>query len=344
MLQLNWMGYQYRPWDGYGRYALRLIAALERQGVDVAPYFAEHVNAPGWLQRKVGLAWDRLTISCLPSFYLQKAPGRHWLLTMTEGSELPDGWAEVIGKCNVERVIVPCQHNADTFRRGGVTVPIHVIPGGTCPDEFPVLNGRTDRPYTFLSLGDRGARKGWCEVWEAFFQAFGTADDTPDVRLVIKYRPDGNGMLDMIARSEGMDPRIEIWDADVQDMRDVYARADCAVLPSRSEGWGMPHREAAMMGLPVITQKYSGMDDGHTERWALVVENGKFDPIPSAFDHIAGEWRKADVTELADAMQACYRQQRGARLFGKQAAEWLRENQTWEISAQQLTELIQEYA
>jgi aminocarboxymuconate-semialdehyde decarboxylase len=74
---------------------------------------------------------------------------------MTEGSELPPGWREWIEKASVERLIVPCPHNAEAFRRGGVTCPIHVIPGGTDPDEFPILHGGGFFPY-HLGRFDQG--------------------------------------------------------------------------------------------------------------------------------------------------------------------------------------------
>lgn len=340
MTRINWLAYNYRNHDGYGRYSTRCMAALERLGSTVAPGFAEGVNAPRWLQERWGLDWDSLTISCLPPAYLKACPGRHWLYTMTEGSELPAGWADWIRAAQVERLIVPCQHNADTFARGGVDLPIHVIHGGTEPDEFPPVAAQPDRPYTFLALADRGARKGWTEVYESFYKAFGTPAQTPDVRLIIKSRPEGNDVLTMIAQAEGLDPRIQIIQSDYENMADFYRLGDCFVIPSRSEGWGMPHREAAMMGIPVITQAYSGMDDGHTAEWATVIKHGRLEPIPSAFEHIAGHWRRCNTEELASAMAWHYLNPQSGRQMGQRAREWLKLNQTWEHTAGRLLRLI----
>lgn len=339
-LSLNYLGSNFRETDGYGRYNVRLMAALARLGVDVRPQHTEIANASPLVQDKLGVTWNGLTISCLPPFYLNKAPGRHWLLSMTEGSELPAGWADTIKLSGVERIIVPCRHNAEAFAACGL--PVHVIPGGTDPDEFPLVADRPDRPYTFLALADRGARKGWAEVWAAFFKAFGGPNDTPNVRLVIKSRPDGNDMLSLIAGAENPDPRISIIMEDM-NMRAFYRMGDCFAIPSRSEGWGMPHREAAMTGLPVITQCYSGMDDGHTDQWALVVEGGKLETIPSHFEHIAGEWLRADIDNLATLMRRCYELPNVAASYGRYAASWLREWQTWDHAAQKLLALIGEH-
>ena len=343
-MQLNWLAYQYREWDGYGRYSSRLVAALQRQGVSVAPWLHEVANMPAWMQQQVGVGWDKLTISCLPPFYLNRVPGRHWLLSMTEGSRLPLGWRETIQRSGVERIIVPCQHNADAFAVTGL--PVHIVPGGTDPDEFPVIDGRAqrapDRPYTFLALADRGARKGWVEVWQAFYKAFGSPTDTPDVRLIIKSRPDGNEMLELIARADRPDPRITILMEDM-DMRALYALGDCFAFPSRSEGWGLPPREAATSGLPVIVQPYAGLDDEHTCEWAFVVEGGRLEAIPGHFDHIAGDWMKADVGKLADMMRLCYSRPHMASRWGAEAALWIRGNQTWAHGAEKLIRLIGEH-
>lgn len=340
-VQLNWLGSNFRETDGYGRYNNRLMAALERLGVSVHPQHTEIANASPWVQDRLGVTWDGLTISCLPPFYLNRVPSRHWLLSMTEGSSLPDSWCETIQRSGVERIIVPCQHNAEAFAVTGL--PVHVVPGGTDPDEFPLtMTPRHDQPYTFLALADRGARKGWVEVWQAFYKAFGTPTDTPNVRLIIKSRPDGNNMLELIAKADRPDPRITVLMEDM-DMRAFYALGDCFAFPSRSEGWGMPPREAAMMGLPVIVQKSSGIDDGRTEQWAKVTQGGKLQPIPAHFEHIAGNWLIADIDDLAEKLRYYYEHPAIGRYRGQTAAAWLRSHQTWDHAAQKLLGLIKEH-
>jgi len=219
------------------------------------------------------------------------------------------------------------------------------VPGGTDPDEFPLIENNKVRsvlsnPYTFLALADRGARKGWTEAWAAFYQAFGTPEQTPDVQLIIKSRPDGNELLAMIAGADNPDPRIRIIMEDRVSMAALYAQADCFVIPSRSEGWGMPHREAAMMGLPVITQRYSGVDDGHCHKWAIVISGGKLEPIPTVCEQIAGQWMRANTAQLAAAMIHCYKNPGEVAARAAGAAAWLRANQTWDHTAARLLHMI----
>lgn len=345
-MKLNWIGYWMQE-DGYGRFNTRLVRALQQAGVDVRAVHIGELERPAWMLDQLAIDWNQLTITCTPPYMVTPVPGRHWLYTMTEGSVLPDGWAEAIHAANLERVLVPCQHNADAFANSGVNVPIHVVHGGTNPDEFPLTQrepaGIPWVPYTFLTFADRNERKGWHEVWEAFYLAFGgKTTGTMDVRLTIKYRPDDNNVTTVMAAGGELDPRIIYHGEDVAAMRDLYAQADCLVLPSRSEGWGMIHREAAMMGLPVITQAYSGMDDGHTRQWALVVERGQMQPIPKERSTSLGEWRVVDKQELAATMRRCYEQPHAAALFGRKAARWLRQHQTWRHSADVLLALVRE--
>ena len=345
-MHLNWIGYDFCPYDGYGRYSVNLIRALAHMGAMITPVADGQMAMPGWMRRMAGVDFSRLSVACIPPFMLRSLPGRQWSLSMTEGSRLPANWANTLN-WTVERVIVPCEHNKEAYHRSGVTQPIDVIHGGTDPVEFRELpfTWRDDgTPYTFLALGDRGARKGWIEVWAAFFKAFGTAKDTPNVRLIVKARPNMNTTFDIVANATNQDRRISFWREDVVSMADIYAQAHCFAIPSRSEGWGMPHREAAMMGLPVITIKHGGLDDGHTEKWSLVVEKMHEHQInENIHEHIAGSWMRADVEELASLMRWCYDNPEKAAEKGKQSARWLRENQTWDHSAMALLNLINRY-
>lgn len=342
-MELNWLAYDYHPYDGYGRFGRHMVGALLELGADVTPLVRSQQRMPDWMLAHVGVGWDRLTIACLPPYMLRRPLGRTWVYSMTEGSDLPDGWGERVNEM-AERLIVPCAQNADAFRKGGVSVPIHVVPGGTSPEEFPVFsqNGHGDDTYTFLAMGDRGGRKGWVEAWEAWWREFG---DNPNARLIVKSRAEPNSLIRVLSEAENMDERITFWNENVEPTRDIYSKADCVVMPSRSEGWGMPHREAAMMGKPVIVTRYSGLDDGHTDEWAAqVIDTLHPEPVPKSYDtHMVGEWVRPDGDELAAAMRWCFDNRDEAAERGRKAAAWLRENQTWRHSARRLMELVEIY-
>lgn len=344
-MRVNWFGY-FPQTDGYGRFNTRLVQALQDLQADVDLYHIGELDRPARLLQQLNIGWGRLNITCAPPYMLKKVPGRHWLYSMTEGSRIPLEWVEWIKECGIERLFVPCQHNLNAFKDSGVRIPIHVLPGGTDPDEFPLLPLKSEyRPYTFLTFADRGFRKGWEETREAFYHAFGGKTmGNMEVRLIIKARKKDGGLLDWMSKNiRDADKRVTFLVDDIEDMRQVYAQAHCLVLPSRSEGWGMMHREAACSGLPVITQQYAGMDDGHTQEWAMVVESDYDEEVPKEAKAL-GTWRIANFQDIAQKMRYCFYSPETAQAFGLRAARWIRQNQTWHHSAKLLIQLYEEHA
>lgn len=336
MRAINWFNYRMLRVDGYGRFGVNMVRALVRQGVQVVPGTTAILDEmPGDLLRLTGYDFSNATIMCMPADCMKAVPGRVWLWSMTEDSSIPKDWPETINK-QCERLIVPCEHNAEVFKRRGVQVPVHVVHGGTDPFEFPIVaQKRPERPFTFLCLGDRAPRKGHEQVWSAFYKLF---PDNPDVRLIIKVRPQ---FLPWLNTFNLNDRRVTIWRGDVDSMADVYAGVDCFVFPSYGEGWGMLPREAAMMGLPVIATRWSGLEPG-IDHWAIPLENFKLGK--ALLDHPNGEWAVCSADEVAEKMLWVYEHQDEAREFGLKAACWLRANQTWDHSAKQLVELLERYA
>jgi len=330
-MHIQWLGH-YGEVYSYGRMSVRFVQTLQKLGVSVTAITRDDINKPLWMQKQMGIDWNDLTITCLPAFDLMPIPGRSVLYSMMETSLLEQKYADIINSLGYEKVIVPCENVKEGYMQGGVTVPISVVAAGTDPDEFPVLKKHWEgksHPYTFLVFGDRGFRKGFNEVWEAFYQAFGgKTTGNQDVRLIVKTIPRGTEAIltDNMSEANGADKRIVYQTEIAKDMPSVYAQADCVLLPSRYEGWGMPHREAACMGIPVVTQKYSGMDDGFTEQWALVVPGS----VQEASGPSYGNHSMVDIPALAQVMKWAYYSPETAFAFGQKAARWIRENQTWE--------------
>ena len=257
---------------------------------------------------------------------------------MTENTGVPKEWPDTVN-ANAERLIVPCQHNADVFAERGVRCPIHVVPGGTDPVEFPVLPRPLGRqPYTFLCISDRAPRKGHELVWDAFYQAFGDEKQTPDVRLLIKGRRNNIHWLNSF---NFRDRRVSFWRTDVDSMSEIYSMVDCVVVPSYGDGWGMIPREAAMSGKRVITTRYSGLEVG-IDNWAIPLNNFTLGPaLPEDYN---GQWAVPDIDEVIAQMRWCYEHQEEAQADGLKAAAWLRENQTWGHSARELIKLMERHA
>ena len=321
--------------DGYGRFAHRLAKALKTHDTHPTVMCMYVHQAP-----KLGF-WEGVTLTVSPPFDFLSLPTKHhWAYTMTEGTQLPEGWKEYIHNAKIQHIVTPSDYCTKTFR-DGTKLPTYTIKGGVDPDEFNTglrrLPAVSDRPYTFLALGDRGSRKGWIEVWQAFFALL---DEGCNIRLILKSRSMGNSLIDTISKGK-VHPSISFFNEDVEDMQWVYRQADCAVIPSRSEGWGMPHREVAAMGIPLITTAYSGLDD-ETDEWGLVAHFGKLVPIPSNFPNTRGDWRIPNVGSIVGLMRWACQNRREAYDFGTKASKWMHKNRTWDQTADNLIQLMKE--
>jgi len=153
--------------------------------------------------------------------------------------------------------------------------------------------------FEFLSVFKWERRKGWDILLRAYFRAFGPRDD---VRLRLRtYVPSFlGGDLNITSRIEEFAfaatgstlkqlPEV-VWERGAdeaerengmsrEEVRDLYFLADCFVLPTRGEGWGLPVAEAMAMGLPVIVTNYSGPAAYATEGNAYPL------PVLLEFDH-----------------------------------------------------------
>lgn len=335
-MKINWIGYRYIREDGYGRYNIAMIRALARAGVEVLPMVSHLLfDAPPDVLKLTGFDPSLRSIFCQPPMTITfKPPAHSWILTMHEDSKLPKGWSTTINQ--FERCIVPCEQNREAFEASGVTIPIHVIPGGTAPDEFPVeIRPLVGHPYTFVTLGDRHIRKGWETVWGAWYKAFPESLD--DVRLIVKFRPEMVPHWFEVDRIP--DKRITFCVDNLPDMREVFRQADCVVYPSKGDGWGMWWREAVAMGKPAIVTNWSGNAVGVND-CAIPLNDYK---LVESHLNTGGKWALPSEDEVAEKMKWCYEHRIGAQLIGLRGSYWIRQHQTWDHSAQALIALLEQY-
>ncbi len=285
-------------WDAYDSYGI--IAN------NLAKYADTHINRIG-LNSGEGAIVPSLGGLLLgyPTLYntygVMAFLGKRVAVTMFESTKLPEGWAVNLNKCAA--VIVPATWVAEVFRDNGVTVPIHVVPLGVDPVYFDVCRQPrlNDRPYTFVCLGDRQTRKGWDIAWHAFRSAFGNRDD---VRLIIKCREKGLEYLN------SGDANVNIMREDLthEDMAQFYAECDCMVFPTLGEGFGLPPREFAATGGPVLVTRFAGTAD-NLDEWGYGIPYKMVEAWPALHRYPdklqgCGEWAEPDVQVLARQMKA----------------------------------------
>lgn len=269
--------------------------------------------------------------------------------TMWESSQMPTGmnaWGPFLDGADV--VVVPCEHNARLVRQVVKRARVEVVPLGLDAADWPLLDRtrQPDQPFVFLLSGQISYRKGWMQAYDAFKRAFG---DRSDVRLVIKTsgRSDLCAMLGRnqayirlrggkgdLNPSPGKAGPRSVWaytfdDPNVLVLRafwsraallKLYARADAFLWPTLGEGWGLPPREAAATGLPVITPDHTGQYDA--ARWAWRVIPSSPDGKAAVFGPwgYCGQWHRLDVVAMADQMVEAVEQREEAHAWAREHA------------------------
>ena len=250
---------------------------------------------------------------------------------MTEADVICDEWVENCNKLNY--LILPNEWQKEVFQKCGVKTPIWVIPFGSETNLFKYIKRPKREVFTFGTIGymmptrEEKDRKNFWKLIQAFISEF---DKKEPVRLLIKSSSAESGFYKC-----WKDPRIILDNERIprERLRDVYYDMDCFVFPSRGEGVGQPPREAMSTGLPTILTNWSSLTEvalpeiSYPLSYTLSKREMAEEP---------GMWADVDVAELMYYMRYVYEHQDEAMEKGKKASEFMKNNFTWEQSAEKL--------
>jgi glycosyltransferase involved in cell wall biosynthesis len=150
----------------------------------------------------------------------------------------------------------------------GVGIPSRVVGASSCVSmeegDIPIRTRVPSDKFTFLHISSAFPRKGIDILLDAFGQAF---DKKDSVRLMLKTFPNPhNEVLEMYASFKKKFPNhaeviLMNQDSSIEQVLELYSKADCLVSPSRGEGFGLPMYEALTFGIPVIATNWGGHKD-----------------------------------------------------------------------------------
>jgi GT2 family glycosyltransferase len=261
--------------------------------------------------------------------------------TMLETDRIPAEW---VRQANLmDEVWVPSSFNERTFLDSGVTTPIHIIPLGVDPNYFnPGIKGHPlSGAYTFLSIFEWGERKMPELLLKAFNDEFRSNEAAILLCKVLNVDP-------------GVDVRAEVANLELDSsggrihfslnhviptyqLGSLYRSADCFVLPTRGEGWGMPVIEAMACGLPVIATDWSAHCDFMSDSNAYPLKVERLVPAQAKCPYYAGfKWAEPSYNDLRRLMRHVFSNQAEARAKGALASHDVRTRWTWDKAAEKI--------
>jgi GT2 family glycosyltransferase len=266
--------------------------------------------------------------------------------SMLEVTGLPPEW---VAGCNaMDEVWVPASFNVETFRRSGVRAPIRVMPFGVDVDYLnpDVTSYRPSTRFTFLSVFEWGERKAPELLLRAYVDEFKESEDVLLLLSVFNRDPTIEVRAEIAKLGLPPGPPIAVMvnpEFPDHQMGALYRSADCFVLPTRGEGWGMPVLEAMACGLPAIATAWSGPTDFLNEDVGYPLQTEGLVPAEARCPYYAGfEWAQPDYEHLRHLMREVFTNPDEARQKGLAAAAEVTTNWTWQHAARRVRERILE--
>ena len=242
-----------------------------------------------------------------------------------ETDRIPEPWVEQLNK--MQLVLVPIDANLEAARRCGVYVPIEKVPYAFNTKKYgeqavPFHVPGRENAFKILAVCQYSKKKGIDPLLKAYLSEFRPEDNT---LLILKtyFGPnDGEAetkkmaqIIQVIKNALRLEqyPEIQLIHSVMgfTDVRRLYATSDLYCLPSRGEGWGVPHFDALGYGLPAIATKGTGPAEFITPDTGWLVESNKAPcvdmPHPHSFMYTAKDnWREPVVSDLMRCMREAH--------------------------------------
>lgn len=194
------------------------------------------------------------------------------------------GWAANVSRrsfAGAEAVVAISQNLRQRLVEFGGPRRVELIPC-TVDESYwtPPASPRTQAPFTFYAQAHLTPRKGFDILIRAFARRF-RGDST--VRLVIGGHGVIRADLEALAEATGVRPQVTFLGAISRDaVREAMRAANCFVLPSLAENFGVVLIEALATGLPVISTRCGGPEEFIDDRVGALLQPGDEDGLAEA--------------------------------------------------------------
>jgi glycosyltransferase involved in cell wall biosynthesis len=286
--------------SGLGVMARGLAKLLLDMGHRTQSAQSDGDHARGWR-----LSPADLTVLCLPPLLLDQMDlfpqmGRTVGYWSWETDKTPPRWVHAIEQYGISELWVPSTWCKDAARRGGIKVPVKVVPHYV---EVPKLMSVEGGP-TFLYCFDATSvieRKNPSALIEAFRKVHAK---NKDVTLAIKINRAAlakDKVRDVMWPAKGLPVTFITDERSRSETLALIASCQVYVSPSRAEAFGLSIAEAALLGKPVVCPDYSGPADFVDPEFAC---SHRVVKVPEDVEVYGGIGRWADVStdELARQM------------------------------------------
>lgn len=258
-----------------------------------------------------------------------------------EATEAPEAW---IRYCNMmDEVWVPTEWDRKKFVKAGVNTPIYIIYQGLDSQyfhpEFAPMQTDAKESFKFLVNAAWYPRKNLHNLIVAFQSEFRKGED---VCLIVKTMNLGlndgiENEINKIAKDENS-ANVYIKEEDIPEhkMPSLYTMADCFVLPTRGEGWGLPLFESLACGVPVITTGYGAPFE--------ILKDDKGVPYPGVhfidyketialdkYVYMEGKkWAEPNMVQLCEKMRYVFNNKREEKAKALETSKIIREKFSWQ--------------
>jgi glycosyltransferase involved in cell wall biosynthesis len=360
--------------SGYAEAARNYVLSIHNKGypITLAPISFEKtrpdLGQDGEVLRHLvntTIDYDKIIVHSTPDLWPQftRFDDKKYVIgyTVWETSNIHPTWTQACNRIANE-IWLPCDWNMKVFKESGVKVPLRKIPHAIDLPNMNVvpefnLDGIPNNAFVFYSIFQWQERKNPYGLLTAYASAFSGVED---VVLVLKtYRFDHSGDKEQV-RQLIMEYRkymnlphfpkmfLVVENMSKENITALHKRGDCFVLLQRSEGWGLPHFEAAACGKPIITPSYGGQteflnkDNSYLLDYTLTPVGGM---TWSPYYLGTQFWCEPDMKQAIETMRHVYNNREEAQEKGRQAREYVGLNFTWDrigkIIVDRLTELDQ---